>query len=452
VGTTTIQIIDVSSLPPKALPFNSSKDDELKIWGGWITDYPDSSGKTQVQISQPLGNCDIHITRDFEWNGEWFDSKNATLTKDESGSSSLEYCRGNLSYIPNEFNPRNSIQMLGQALQVYTPESDQDREILEELRIEKGLLYIFEGDQDKARSVFQETVQSPFAKNSIWIKPVTNFLEVYKEDSDLYRACSALTACDPYIAKFLGGPNPPACVNVHPCDNTKTLDHIVTSEFASKPLDILTTNLRNAGVEIASEGWIDLDNDDKDELWFTVMPPDRNDFQFWIASGYPNRIRTFYLKDTPSAQPNFNFIKTLSNPSVGIIDFKDAGMLEWIRDPVTKEPILNRIYRSIEEERLQPDIESFRQLQYELYKGNNPKDIYEKILDIKYKFDSCPFENRNEYDTITSYYDCTEYYYTIGLAAELSGDGETAIETYHTILKLYADRPLARLAQSKLDE
>ncbi len=123
-----------------------------------------------------------------------------------------------------------------------------------------------------------------------------------------------------------------------------------------------------------------------------------------------------------------------------------------MRDPITEEPVLGWLYETIEEEKLKPDIENFRQWQYELYKGNNPKDIYEKMLDMKYRYGSCPFEIRDEYNSITTYYDCTAYYYTIGLAAELSGEEDSAVEMYYTILKLYSNRPLALLAQSKLDQ
>ena len=451
VGTTTIQVFDLSSLPPKVMPFNSSKDEKLTIWNGGITGYPDSGGKAQIQTDQPIGQCDSYITRDYQWTGKWFDSKNATFVKG-SDNNFLEYCGSQIAYISNELNTQNAVQILDQVLQTYTPASDHDREILEELRIQKGLLYIFNGEQDKARSVLQETVQSPIVKNGLWVKPVQDFLATYNGKSNLYQACSALTACDPYSAESIGGPNPPACVNIHPCDTTQTINFIVTNDFASKPLNQLINNLRNAGVEIASEGWIDMDSDGKNELWFTVMPPEGNDFQFWIASGYPKGIKTFNLDNTPSPQPDFDFIKTLSNSKHTLIDFRDGKILDWMRDPITEEPVLGWLYETIEEEKLKPDIENFRQWQYELYKGNNPKDIYEKMLDMKYRYGSCPFEIRDEYNSITTYYDCTAYYYTIGLAAELSGEEDSAVEMYYTILKLYSNRPLALLAQSKLDQ
>jgi len=450
VGTGSLQVIDISTLPPKILPFNSSRDKDVSAWNGTAGKFIRKDGKVQIPMSEKLGQCDIHLTRYYEWNGSWFDLKNVSLERMEGGFSSLEDCRGYTSYFSDKDTVFEKVQILDEAIRVYSPGSDSEKDILEEFRVEKGLTYLFSGDIDKAREVFEEIVNNPFKRDGIWVAPVRDFMKVYQAPSDLYRACAALTACDPNRVQFVDDLSHPSCIAINSC-YTEALEYTMANQVSSQSLEDFTSSLQTAGVEIASEGWVDLDNDMHNELWFTIYPPSHRWYDVWIVSGYPNGVQAFPLTSVQTDSPKIKITATDSNHT--IIELDDFVKYTWSRDPINNEPSLESKSEWVGEnyEVVTADLEEFKRLQSEFYTNNNFVDIHQQLSKIADRNAVCPYDALLIVDGKQDA-DCANYYYTIGFAAELANDNNVAQKMYETVLEQYPTNPMALLAKKKLNQ
>jgi len=454
VGTGSLQVIDISKLPPKILPFNSLKDEKVSGWNGSAGDFTNKGGKIQIPMSETLGQCDLYLTRYYEWNGSWFDLKNVSLEREEVGFSSLKDCYGNISYSSDKDTVFEKAQILDEAIRVYSPGSDSEKDILEEFRIKKGLAYLFSGNSDKAHEVFEEIASTPLKKDGIWVNPVKNFLKIYQKPSDVYKACVALTACDPNRPLMFEDPKHPNCAIRNPCQ-IQALDYVMSRLSLSQPLESFTSSLRAAGVKIASEGLVDLDNDARDELWFMIEPPTQMYYQLWIASNYPNGIQVFDAGTYPNAISKLT-LKPITSTHT-LIDLGQPAKLLWTRDSTTHKPTLKSLYEWQDPNDLtdygaiNTDIKEFERLQLQFYLNDNPAGIYEDFLAIAKNYVQCPY--LLYYPSATLYeYACGNYYYTIGFAAELANDNNMAQKMYETVLEKYPTNPMALLAKNKLNQ
>jgi tetratricopeptide (TPR) repeat protein len=404
-------------------------------------------------MSETLGQCDISLTRYYEWNGSWFDLKNVSLDRWEGGFSSLKDCYGYISHFSDKDTVLEKVQILDEAIRVYSPGSDNEKDILEEFRVKKGLAYLFSGNPDKAREVFEEIVNNPFKQDGIWVTPVKNFLKVYQAPSDLYRACAALTACDPNRPQMIEDPKHRNCVTINPCQ-IQALQYVLSSQSLLQPLKNFTSSLRTAGVKIASEGLVDLDNDARDELWFMVEPPTQMYYELWLVSDYPNGIQMFAAGAYPNAISEPTLKPIISNRT--LIDLGQPTKLIWTRNPDTHIPSLKSLYESEDPNdttdyaAINIDLKEFEKLQSQLYSSKNYMDIYEKLLAIAQSYDACPYLLNSPMSTFYEY-ECGNYYYTIGFAAELANDNNMAKKMYETVLEQYPTNPIALLAKKKLD-
>lgn len=452
VGTATLQVIEISSLPPKTLPFSSSKDEQVSAWNGTPQDFINQNGKILVPMTEKLGQCDLYLTRYYEWNGKWFETANVSFSTYEFGSSILKDCYYYIPYHSDQISAREAAKLIDEAIKFYSPSSNEEKDILEQLRVEKGLIYLFSGDSDKARETFEEIANAPLKDDGIWVEPVKNFLKVYQEPSDLYRACTALMVCDPNRSLMMEDPNHPNCAIISPCQ-MEALDYAISSQSTTQPLADLTSNLRASGVEIASEGWLDIDQDGRDELWFMIEAPNRLFYQLWIASDYPDDIN--FLDAGNYADAKFEpDIKQLA-PKRFSVDLGQPRKMIWTRDLTTDKPSLNSLnewqdpndttdYRAIN-----ADLKEFESIQKQFYISTDRVRIYTELLAIDHRYDICPYQLISP-DTFFYKYECGNYYYTIGFAAELAGDHDMAQRMYATILDTYPENPMALLAKEKL--
>jgi len=251
----------------------------------------------------------------------------------------------------------------------------------------------------------------------------------------------------------MSDPNNSACTMTNPCQ-TEALEYAISNQSKTQTLQDFITSLQTSGVEIASENWVDLENDGKNELLFTVTPPAHIYYNLWIASDYPNGIQTFQAGAFPIANPEFN-IETIA-PGRSLIKLGLPRNLLWTRDPITNEPTLGSLYEwqnpndTTDYLAVNTDLKEFEQLQSQLYSSNNFTSIYDKLLIIANHYDTCPYLLN---DLTTNFYkfEGGNYYYTIGFVAELVNDKDIAQKMYAKIVDQYPSHPMAALAREKIN-
>ena len=270
------------------------------------------------------------------------------------------------------------------------------------------------------------------------MEPVKKFLEVYQDQTDIYRACSALTACDMYSAQAMGYSS---CNYQSPCSQD-AIEYLVSHQFKDLSLSKLLENVQAAGVNVLSSGWVDFDFDGTYELWFTVVPPDKSEIypinQLWIASGYPNEIKLFSAGAGIKGEiPDFQ-IELTSNGEV-FVKYSEVGRFLWSRDEITKEP---RFHGTVMPEpgfySEELDMTLVVELRHQVQSGVDSYELYVEYMKLKKHFDT------------NLSLDCVTCYFDIGYIAELVGDNKTAVEMYSKVVEQFPEHPMAILAKSKL--
>lgn len=453
VGTSSLQISDISTLPPKQLTFGAENKEILSVWNGSAEEFINKDEKIQIPIREKLGQCDIYLRRYYEWDGDQFESVNVSLSLIQGGITDLEDCYYYIPYSLDEFTASEAAQILDEAVKIYSPGSDSEKDILEEFRVKKALVYLFAGDTSKAIEIFEEIANKPLKEDGIWVEPVKNFLKTYKKTSDLYRACVALTAHDLNRPVMFENKNNITHVVINLC-HIQALEITMSKAAQSQSIENFTSYLDSNGVKIAAKGWLDIDQDGKDELWFMTESPTKLYYQLWIVSDYPNEIKIFDGGNypTPKFRPN---IQQLSSSGF-LVEVGQSRKLIWSRDQKTNEPSLTSLnewqdpndttdYSAIAE-----DLKIFKEKQEQFHMNDNFEASYEAFLETANRYETCPFLIFLPPAGDFYKYKCGDYYYTIGFSAELAGDNQLAQKMYAKVIEEYPDNPMALIAREKI--
>jgi hypothetical protein len=446
-GFVIISVIDISTLPPKELPFFPSKDTGLSFWNAYQIDgQPDDQ---QIQINRSL-SCEESGIDTYHWNGEWFDLVQGEWAADNltrfSGNE-VHNCLAGIQDYARTLPFTDAISIMDSAFTHNVPYLHENRDMFEEFRVMKGIFTAFSGDFKAARSVFREIVDTPTIQNGVWVKPSENFLDVYKEPANLYRACSTVNVCVSYPSTDPSGTSPQKCINVMPCDETTALQATFDTAFATSALAQITEKLKSAGVQVLNEGWHDFDGDSQDELWFTVKEPGASKFELWIGVQAPQGTKIVLAGEISGANPS---IKALSkDPSKTLVISGSDQMSMQVRNLHAEEPFID-LQKYSATDLTQQNPKPFYDLRRALYEGEPAAQIYESLSKLDANPPKCPFEWKNSDGTISGESDCASFYFTLAFAAELLGKESEAVQRYYTVWSHYPDSDLAPLARLKL--
>ncbi|RPI93849.1 MAG: hypothetical protein EHM40_08555 [Chloroflexi bacterium] len=433
VGSSYLRVMDISVVPMKKLPFASQNGENVFVQYALIKDFPISSGKILMRTVDYAQNCRVSLEKIFKWNGNEFVPVDMVFQADTQYAPLKECLFWAISYA-RWVDLDNGVKIIDQAIRQYGPVAvdEHDREKLDEVRIDKALLYLFANHPKGMRAAFEDMIQNPSQENGIWIEPIKSFLNTYKTPSDIYRACSKLVACVSHDSQ--------SCSYQAPCAR-RAFEHLVENQFKSVPLSSLVENLRSAGVDIISTGWLDLDYDGKDELWLVIAPPDKMENstnELWIASGYPHGISIF--SDTPGLQgevPDFQVEMITSGEQ--FVKYSEYWAFLWSRDDVTNEPVFRAtIFPKQEYYNETMDAARIVELRHKLQGGAEPYELYVEYMNLKKRYDANPS------------LECVICYFDFGHIAELVGDQKTAATMYSKLIEHFPNHPLAILARSKL--
>jgi hypothetical protein len=442
-GSSTSQVFDLTSLPPQAMLFASGHGEKTDSMPDLIQESPKTGGKTQAHFEVPMGdlNCGNYVVEDYQWNGKWFELRQRNFKLVEPDRS-MDRCTEWVGYYADQLPTKDAAVFLDQVINAYKPLIGTDTDLLEEFRIQKGLDLVYDGDQTGARAMLAEIVEAPFAKDSRWVEPVKNFLQTYQQPADLYRACALLTVCPTY--RDASGPS--GCMDM--CDSAYTLKTLLSTQYASIPLDKLSPTMKGIGVSLAAQGWYDFNQDQKPELWFTVSKPfDPPDLWIAVETNTGNTAFEIGYYEPDTSAPTFKIEKTSTGQTLVDYGDYDGNKVELTVDPVSGNAQINQVIPS--ENAIKQDLLKFKELRAMLFAGSTPAPIYQQLVDLDRKYPNCPFGIEPTWDT-AQFYDCASFYYTLAFSAELSGKADEAVKRYHSVWGVFPESPFATLARLKL--
>jgi hypothetical protein len=437
VGGTYLRVMDISTTPMMLLPFADQNGGKVVVqYGEVVKDFPILNGEYQMRTVDYAENCQVNLEKKFEWKQDRFELLDVEFHADVESYAPLKNCLFWSIAYARWLDLEDGIKVIDQALQQYESFAvdEQDKAKLDQVRIEKALLYLFANRPEEMKAVFQDVLDNPYQVNGVWAEPIRGFLGKYKTQSDIYRACNELIACVQYG-------DAPSCSQQSLC-RRQAFDYLVEYEFKDEPLTNLVDNLQSAGVNIFSSGWLDLDYDRREELWFVAAYPEKEGNvtnNLGIVSDYPNGIEMF--ADLPGLQeevPEFKIERTSSGQT--FVKYSQPWGFLWSRDDITNEPDL-RVPVCGELECFIFEEESevgFAALRHQLQNGADSYQMYVEYMNLKKDFEVKPDR------------ECVECYFDLGYIAELVGDTKTVTDMYSKLVESFPDHPLAILAKRKL--
>ncbi|MCP4139277.1 MAG: hypothetical protein GY755_03115 [Chloroflexi bacterium] len=449
VGYSTTQVFDISSLSLVPLPFIDLDGEEKYVIYESVNEYLYQNGKNLILLSDFLYNCLIWVHKTFEWDGDSFVIVDIGQKVDWEHVE-LDRCGSRLRIAAHRSGVDDGVAFLDEAVQIYSAHtlSDQEKQYVDRLQIEKALLYLFANEPEKTRVALEEFLEHPYQGNSIWVEPVKDFLDIYQGDDDIYRACSVLVPCDSYAAQ-----DQPdlACFAYSPCARD-ALQYLVEERFTGEPIDRLEENLINSGVEMAHSEYIDFNRDGQNEFLFSVAEQGKDTYRVWVAVQYDGITRVYDIATPLSAIAQFDIVKI--EPDMIFVNFDVGGGLYWTKtesgemsDPkVTFSAPVDVEHLKEFAKRFEREVDSKKvsEIRHELLFEKQFEEAYQGYTGLTdEKYNDCFLESKKTYA-------CAYYYYDIGFSAELAGDEEMAREMYSNLIEQYPEHPLAFLAYNKL--
>jgi hypothetical protein len=441
-GETHLQIFTLSQLPPKPLPFGPDGKDTFQVgWGGYQGfEYQDGRHYLRYMIL-PSPGCSLSVNARSRWNGEWFESARVGFDFKTAGDE-LSECFDFIADFASLSNPAVAGDLLDGAIRHWFRRTTalEMPDQFDELRVLKGLNLAFDGQVDAARGVFAALAASPTIPGSTWVVPAQNFLQIYRAPQDIYQACQALKGCLQRPGGEEEGTR--SCVEVNPCDLRKSLAALVQT-IPSTSIPVAVDWLKQWGVPIQSSGRIDLDGDGRQETWFTVRHPGAQDPELWVLVSWEHSLKALMFEDAPLPLLKMH---RFGSQDGGLVLINGEKQYQFKRLDSTGEPFLLPIQALPDPVQTQAIYSLFEDLRGALYSGSDPLFVLISLMEIEnWQQFPCP-----ETGDLKSSTFCEEYRYTIGLAAELSGHENAAVQAYHRLWTEYPESPYAYMARLKL--
>ncbi len=409
-------IFDLSTSPPKPLPFKPNQEFEIGLENQhrWLTTKAD---EPQLQFEATVyPPCPLTIRHTYQWSGQWFERIQASYQVTPV-SSLLEFCELLVDQAATVWGPSAAIQIMEALLPEWPPQTTSGKTYPpdegDQWRYRLGVYHALMGDLTSADSYFQEVIRSPAIPWSPWVEAARRFARDYTTPGGLYRACVEATFCNPRLA----------------------LKNWVASLPPEQVPDALYY-LAEGGVAIRSTAPFDFDGDGVLERWFTLRHTLASRLEFWILVESETGARAFFIDTVDTSQPvltrytdpngrayvwlgrqhSFRLTRVANSPEVSITSLPATYYFTDFTNRVAKDAL------------------------QALLSGFSPATIRNQLVEF---YDSDTF-------LCTTKEDCARFFYALGLAAELSGQEELAIEFYLKIWQEAFESPFATVARMKL--
>lgn len=361
--------------------------------------------------------CPLEITRTHHWNGEVFELTEVTYSVDPNPST-LSFCRFIVDHAAAAWGPGAAASIMETLATSWPPSLDQDGkpypiDAQDEWQFWMGVYHALAGNRERADEILKELTNLPSVSNRQWVDAANRFKGIYKSEGDLYRACLEVEHCDPRLALS-------RIVETLPRDSYSTL----------------LSTLWDAGITQRTSGYFDFDGDDTKESWFTVRHRPSEKLELWVLMPYRDAIQPLFVDVIDKNRPEFSYYDDDQLPPVILLDGSQPFVVK--RVPGSQKPYLVRASLP----QFFPDRfrEGVAAAKIALLTGTDPSTVQKELLALQ---KSPGLLCRNTWS-------CDEYYYLVGLAAEMAGDKSTAIEYFLRLWRDYLRSPFTIMARLKL--
>ena len=415
-------IFDLSQQPPSLMPIQFNLPFELGTESERsITFQTNSLGGSQLLLTANMFSaCPVQLTRSFEWDGEQF-TISAPQVQIQPDPDLLAWCDLAVDHASLEWAPELTLAIAEPLLTFWPPQADNQgkpypADALDAWRFRLGVLKALTGQQTEAIQMFQTILDNPSLPQSSWIEPARAFITAYQRPEDLYRACQAAPGC-----------------NMHHAIQTMVRDSGITAPTLARQY------LLQNGVAGRFSGYFDFDGDGTDEPWLLLRPLPDSKLEFWVLVATHTGVQAIFVQVFESNTPLPRLHDTEEMPPVVQLELGRGFIL--VRDPQTREAAIHFV--DVEYSRPTFIRDRLDNATKALFSGIDPAYVLGELLSIH----SSP---RFAGDCI-AYGICARFYYTLGLAYQLTGNQLSAIDWYLTTWREYPQSPYTLMARLKLE-
>lgn len=367
--------------------------------------------------------CPVTIRRYYRWDGNFFAYQDTEFQLDPNAVK-LNECELLANHSAQTWGPEAAVQIMEPLEPFWPPEEDMDgspysADARDEWRYRLGLYSALAGDSSRALAWMNTIIQEPSNPISRWIVPASQFLAQYQSPEDIYRACLPSEFCLPH----------PAIQSL--------VDTLSPAEFPNA-----IERFRDWGMEPISSGFFDFDDDGQTERWFTIRHQPLERLEFWILAAEVDGGEALYVGNVDSTRPDLYFLEAdfLANPDDAPVAFLEGQIaFAMRREPTTRRPYLERI--ELRREYPNRFFIAQEKLEERLLSGEDPGLVYRDLLNLQ----------ETPGLLCAPFWTCDRYYYLLGLAAELSGRRDAAVEAYLELWRNYSRSPFTTMARFKLE-
>ena len=478
--------------------FSIDECSDMETWGFGPSN---EAGAESIETWRAVASYTFVVRYErYEWNGEWYALSESRIVppeelnnlarrwivyamRAEEYSSVIEKVQ---QFLADEAQLRAAQVLLGPSYPDY-------------LRFQLGLAYAFQSDVSLARTTFEQIVQDPYNPLITAIPGAAQaYLDHYTGGADLYQACQAAlqvmkqaSGIDPFgwwayidnnenLEQTWGYQPDWLAESIALCDLSAAFRRVAAqidgAQFATAPIQ-----LTQAGVMVQDAIEVDLDNNGQTE-WVLMVNTPGNDTPvgLWVllnASTNVLALRVGNLYTLPGDAVIELGGETVVSPDGVTIAFIRAGEHLYV---FHLDPVAQSFDRMLSES----DVESYTFFQRDgrlmleivtdttdypheknsyIWRDNRFRPIYpgypeeeivtaaEAALLTRWEpGDAIPLLQGILVD-YPEYNNTPRILYLLGLAYELSGDAQNAVQTYWNLWHNYPESAYARLAQAKLE-
>ena len=414
------RIFDLSKKPVSELFFRPSDpifDPGMEYINNWRIRANELGENDLVLELQLFPACPVTIRRAYRWNETYFNLVDAQYTVEPSkGDESL--CRFVVEQSATLWGTQATIKIMEALLPIWPPSVDENgkpfpADAKDEWRYRLGVYHALAGNPDQAKTYLNDLIDKPTIPDSSWVEPAKQFLEIYQQPQDLYKACLTSQYCDPNQA----------------IDNLVNKLGIPNDQDPIKYLD-------DNGLSLRASGYFDFDGDNVKERWFTVRHHPLEKLDLWVLAATKDGTRGLYIGQIEGDRPTLQILDEKIKPPVIWID--SGTFIVFGRDKDTGDPYFERVTPSLEfPNRFQEGLKIARQA---LFAGGDLQEVLRQLQDLAIVPGLL----------CKSTWTCDEYYYLLGLTNELLGNQSLAVEAYLQLWRDYSLSPFTTLARLKL--
>jgi len=363
--------------------------------------------------------CAVQALQTYQWDGSQLVSSQMEYNID-SNPTELGYCAVVIDHVASQWGAKVVAPLMETLLPSWPPMFDLNGkpypvDARDEWRYRLGVYEALAGDFEKAQNTLKDLVLLPTSEDSSWIGPAQQFLVAYLSPNDVYAACLSAQFCDPGQAMQL----------------------ILAAGNYIEPSTALEAMIR-AGVLIRSSGNFDFDKDGEVERWVLLRHHPQERLQFWILASWAKGIKALFVDQVDSTQTRPYYHEPQDAPPITQIEPKGGFVLG--RLPLTREPYL--IFKTVEFIPTTFTLDSLQADIHDLFTGESSTTIRDRLLELQ----------KSDRFNCLNYRICDLFYYSLGLAYELSGDARSAVDTYVKLWWENSNSPFMLIGRLKLKQ